>query len=492
MEKSSSIDNIKLEVIEVQSSDVETKLGGVMTATTDSSPIDIKIGGTPMTNNEKPKIESLWCNLPGNVLISIIECLCYVDQIYFRAVCKDWRSKVYGSVRYSDNIPWILAVSKKDISSNLFVSISNQCYLYDPIHKQKYTIENQILYGAHIHASKFGWLLLSTNIRSTYFFRFYSPFTNKIIELPALDMKISAGKIFTNVIATFSTAPTSSDCVICVLSTGPPKKDVYGTSFFEEFCVSTCSPGGKIWNNVLLGTNGYKYHTRRISRIALVDGVLYFTFCELGCVSFVMGAFKLGLQEWKTYPYPCCLHCRMDCLIESEDNENLLKLYQDCYDLSWHVWQFNEAEKVWCELENLGNRMLFVSTATLTSLQLARSAKEEDREGMVSFANTVHVAHGYPPQLDYDETLHLGEKRGLFANAIQVEHSTYIPQLECSSPIYKTPDEHHPSIPQVENSSLIYMIPDDYYPLCQQIYEIYNWIDYEGLGLTWIQPPQIR
>ncbi|KAK1586236.1 hypothetical protein Q3G72_000443 [Acer saccharum] len=238
MEKSSSIDNIKLEVIEVQSSDVETKLGGVMTATTDSSPIDIKIGGTPMTNNEKPKIESLWCNLP--------------------------------------------------------------------------------------------------------------------------------------------------------------------------------------------------------------------------------------------------------------DNENLLKLYQDCYDLSWHVWQFNEAEKVWCELENLGNRMLFVSTATLTSLQLARSAKEEDREGMVSFANTVHVAHGYPPQLDYDETLHLGEKRGLFANAIQVEHSTYIPQLECSSPIYKTPDEHHPSIPQVENSSLIYMIPDDYYLSCQQIYEIYNWIDYEGLGLTWIQPPQIR
>ncbi|KAK1587706.1 hypothetical protein Q3G72_016070 [Acer saccharum] len=153
MAKSSSIDNIKLEVIEVQSSDVEIKLGGVMAATTDSSPIDIKIGGTPMTNNEKPKIESLWCKLP--------------------------------------------------------------------------------------------------------------------------------------------------------------------------------------------------------------------------------------------------------------DDENLLKLYQDDYDRTWHVWQFNEAEKVWCELENLGNRMLFVS-AKLTSLQLARSAKEEDREGMGSFANTVHVAHSYPPQLDYDETWHFG------------------------------------------------------------------------------------
>ncbi|KAK1582873.1 hypothetical protein Q3G72_019134 [Acer saccharum] len=63
MKLSSSID-IKLEVMEVQSSDVEIKLGGVMTATTDSSPIDIKIGGTPTTDNKKPKIESLWCNLP--------------------------------------------------------------------------------------------------------------------------------------------------------------------------------------------------------------------------------------------------------------------------------------------------------------------------------------------------------------------------------------------------------------------------------------------
>ncbi|TXG65511.1 hypothetical protein EZV62_006786 [Acer yangbiense] len=196
MAKSSSIDNIKIESL-------------------DFSPIDIKIGGTPMTNNKKPKFESLWCNLPGNVLISIVERLCYVHQIYFLAVCKDWRSKIYGLVRHSDNFPWILAASMEDTLSRKFVSNSNQCYLYDPIHKQKYTIENQILDGAHIHASKFGWLLLSRNIWSTYFiFSFYSPFTNKIVELPALDMEISAGKIFTNVMATFSTAPTSSDCVI--------------------------------------------------------------------------------------------------------------------------------------------------------------------------------------------------------------------------------------------------------------------------------------
>ncbi|KAK4849730.1 hypothetical protein QYF36_000347 [Acer negundo] len=59
MAKSSSMD-IKLEVMEVQSSDIEIKLGEAMTATTDSSPIDIKIGGTPTTNNKKPKMESLW------------------------------------------------------------------------------------------------------------------------------------------------------------------------------------------------------------------------------------------------------------------------------------------------------------------------------------------------------------------------------------------------------------------------------------------------
>ncbi|TXG65452.1 hypothetical protein EZV62_006727 [Acer yangbiense] len=272
MAKSSSIDNIKLEVMEVQSSDIEIKLGGVMTATTDFSPIDIKIGGTPTTNNKKPKIESLWCNLPGNVLISIIERLCYVDQIYFRAVCKDWRSKIYGSVRRSDNFPWILAASTGDILSRNIVSISNQCYLFDPIHKQKYTIENQILDGAQIHASKFGWLLLSRNTKSTYFFSFYSPFTNKIIELPELHMELSAGKI------------------LC-----------YG--------------------NILYCSN---FVGLLVSRIAHVVGVFCFIFEG---VDDWMGAFKPGLQEWKAYPYPrfSFLQC-IDCLIDSEDNENLLIL----------------------------------------------------------------------------------------------------------------------------------------------------------------------
>ncbi|KAK0602245.1 hypothetical protein LWI29_031729 [Acer saccharum] len=417
--------------MEVQSSDVEIKVGGggVMTATADSSPIDFKTGRTLITNNNKPKLESLWCNLPGNVLISIIECLCYVDQIYFRAVCKDWRSKIYGLVRHSDNFPWILAVPNGDTLSWKFVSNSNQCYLYDPIHKQKYTIENQILDGAHIHASKFGWLLLSTNIRSTYFFSFYSPFTNKIIELPALDMKKSAGNIFTNVMATFSTAPTSSDCVICVVSTESPKTEV--------FCVSTCSPGGKTWNNVLLGMNGYTYTTWINSQIAHVDGVIYFTFKDVDSMQKVMGAFKPGLKEWKAYPCPrISFFFGIDCLIESEDDENLLMLYYGYYDHeTWHVCQFNEAKKNWCELENLGNRMLFVSDIS-TSLQLAASAKD-DGEGIGSFENTIHVAYCYPG-------------------------------LECSSFFYKTLDKH-PSCPQ-----------------------IYDWIEKEEFRLTWIQPPNMN
>ncbi|TXG65510.1 hypothetical protein EZV62_006785 [Acer yangbiense] len=437
MAKSSSID-IKLEVMEVQSSDVEIKLGGVMTATKDSSPIDIKIGGTPMTNNEKPKFESLWSNLPGDVLISIVERLCYVHQIYFLAVCKDWRSKIYGLVRHSDKSPWILAASNdEDTPPWKFVSNSNQCYLYDPIHKQKYTIENQILDGAHIHASKFDWLLLSTNIKSTYFFSFYSPFTNKVIELPALDMEISSGKIFTDVRATFSTAPTSSDCVICVVSTEPPKKEVsFIHSFFEEFCVSSCSPGGKTWNNVLLGTNGDRYCTWINSRIAHLDGVIYFTFIDVDSMWGVMGAFKPGLQEWKEYSYPIFSFAWcIDCLIESEEDENMFMLYYNGGRKTWNVCRFNKAEENWCVLENLGNRMLFVS-AISTSFQLARSAKE-DGEGIGSFENTIHVAYCYPG-------------------------------LECSSFFHKTLDKH-PSCPQ-----------------------IYNWIDKEGLSFTWIQPPNMN
>ncbi|KAK2640435.1 hypothetical protein Ddye_028230 [Dipteronia dyeriana] len=297
-----------------------------------SFPIYINIEGTPMTNNKKPKMESLWCNLLGNILISIIEHLYYIHQIYFLVVCKDWLSKIYGLVKHSYNFPWILAASIENTLTREFVSNSNQCYLHDPIHKQKSTIENQILDGAHIHDSKFGWLLLSKNIKSTYFFSFYSRFTNKVIKLPALNIEISAGKIFTDAMATFSTAPTSWDCVIWVVSTEPPKKDPLGfkPEYFEEFCMSTCSPGGgKTWNNVFLGTNGYKYNTLN-SRIAHVDRVVYFTFDDIDSIQVVMGAFKPGLREWKAYP--CLRAYFMEYLIESEDDENLLTFYYDYHN----------------------------------------------------------------------------------------------------------------------------------------------------------------
>ncbi|TXG65795.1 hypothetical protein EZV62_007070 [Acer yangbiense] len=372
MTKSSSID-IKLEVM--AESDVEIKIIGV-TSMTDSA-----IGV------EKPKIvENLWCNLPDNVSISILERLCYVDQIHFRAVCKSWRLKIYGKVRYANKFPWILAIEGERFlpifESPRLISMSNKCCLYDPIHKQKYTIQNKVLVGANIHASKYGWLLLSkeTPDYRTYLFSFYNPFTNEIIRLPALKMKIS-GKIFSCGKATFSTSPASSDCMICVVSTE--------SSFYEEFCVSTYSPrgGNKTWNNVLLGMNRYKCDTR-ITRVVYTDGVFYFTFAEKGNV---MGAFKPGLKEWKAYPYPKNVSpSSMDymSLIESHDNdENLLIAHRHLYRDTWDIYRFNnkmetEREMDWCQIEKLESRMLFVS-ATSTSLQL---------EGMGSLANTIHVA----------------------------------------------------------------------------------------------------
>ncbi|KAL5783685.1 hypothetical protein ACOSP7_008714 [Xanthoceras sorbifolium] len=322
--------------------------------------------------NKKLKIESLWCDLPSNVIISIVECLYYVDQIRFRAVCKGWRSEIYGKVKYADNFPWILALRG---ISNRFTYASEMCYLYDPIHKQKYTIRNPILVASHIHASKCGWLLLSRDTISTYRFSFYSPFTNKIIELPELDKRVS-GKFFQRGKATFSAPPTSSDCVICCVSTEVGINDKY----FKEFRVSTCSPyEDRTWNDILLGLDGYKYNSL-ISQIAYINGVFYFTFENKNSV---MGAFTPGLPEWKAYPYAHKFSVYNDSLIESnDDGENMLMASYDGTIEQWYVYELDKTKLNWYEIEKLGNRMLFVS-CTSSSLQ---------RKGTGALANTIHIA----------------------------------------------------------------------------------------------------
>ena len=70
--------------------------------------------------NKKVKIEippPPWSDLHIDILVCIMGRLCYVDQIHFRAVCKNWR--LVCGVKPNDKRPLVLTLNlncKHDLS----------------------------------------------------------------------------------------------------------------------------------------------------------------------------------------------------------------------------------------------------------------------------------------------------------------------------------------------------------------------------------------
>ncbi|GAY66934.1 hypothetical protein CUMW_252750 [Citrus unshiu] len=88
-------------------------------------------------------------DLPLTIINLIVSRLYVVYQIRFRAVCKRWRSV---DIQYRDKFTWLMGYN------------SHSCYLYDPCHKQRFTVfisdkNRTTLLGARPLDSKNGWVL---------------------------------------------------------------------------------------------------------------------------------------------------------------------------------------------------------------------------------------------------------------------------------------------------------------------------------------------
>ncbi|KAI9186365.1 hypothetical protein LWI28_016542 [Acer negundo] len=298
---------------------------------------------------------SSWCDLPADILNEIAKRLLYIEQIRFQSVCKNWRSNTNTVKHVADKLPWVMSFVD-------YFGARGSFYLYDPSQKRKYTLQNEILIGAKVHASKHGWLLFSkknqASVATTFFF--YTPFTNKIIQLQELKLENDLSK------ATFSTAPTSSNCVVFVSTVHYRKLYIY---------VNTRRPGSddQTWSSFLFDIDYYG----EVDSLAFVGGVFY-------CFFFngVMGSFKVEQQEWKIHPNPL-YHRANHCLIESHDG-NLLVICHGLYNNSPQIFRYDHRSEMmkWFEVENLGNRMLFLGV-TSTLLPAVEEATE--------LANTIHA-----------------------------------------------------------------------------------------------------
>lgn len=155
---------------------------------------------------------------------------------------------------------------------------------------------------------------------------FYTPFTDKIVELPNLHNYLISN-------ATFSTGPNSLDCVVCAVVVES-----------EKFCINICRPG-----DITRKEFWFEGKHECCDNVVYVDGFFYCSFDTPDA----MGAFNVASGTWLSIPYPWSLP--PICLIESDGT--LLMCHLECR--GYRVLTFNQARMDWLETESLDDRALF-------------------------------------------------------------------------------------------------------------------------------------
>ncbi|KAG8663462.1 hypothetical protein MANES_01G213200v8 [Manihot esculenta] len=166
----------------------------------DSIPFLIVISVSQTNNGDKPARD--WSELPHELIAIVADGLGIIDLLSFRGVCKDWNiaSRTASAEIESSpsREPWFLLYGE-----------SSQCLLLSESGK-KYTINIPKLNngGATCIGSNNGWLLILQQ-NSIFFF---CPFSDAKIDLPKLP-----SSEFSDYAASFSSPPTSKDCIVSVL-----------------------------------------------------------------------------------------------------------------------------------------------------------------------------------------------------------------------------------------------------------------------------------
>ncbi|XP_077219063.1 F-box protein At1g69090-like [Tasmannia lanceolata] len=183
--------------------------------------------------------EGRWRNLPIEIGALIAARLSLIEFHAFRSVCKQWQlaSSLNSSSLPHSLDPWIL-----------FYGHSN-CFLYDPKSFKSYFMQIPELKGADCIASEEGWLLVHLEGRLFFF----NIFSRAKIDLPQIQ-----GFKFSNHVATFSSPPTSKDCIVFVIlnCVTPTTKTIE---------INMCRHGSKDWE-----THTYSYDDLPLDAITCV------------------------------------------------------------------------------------------------------------------------------------------------------------------------------------------------------------------------------
>ena len=308
-------------------------------------PVDRKRGGKSKTKSAS------WSELPQDVLLLILERLHLVDRIRFRVVCKNW---LLAPIHYiqPDSLPWMMKYSFVDPTI---------CLLSEPSRKLPYILIDErawsLLSDATVCASRFGWVLFSKivyELCNVTFYYVYNPLTKEIISLPRFKwQRAQRHKYLPEKQATFSSVPTSPDCVFIVAHICDR----------EEIFISTYSNGDTEWE------------TRDVTpphpcffpnyRMVYMEGTFY-CYSEEGALS----SFNVATQEWSLLTECNSKNC-WDwsyvggmlyflaygghlCLVELRELEFNVDM-PEC-----NIYRFDSLDRVWKKMESLEGGAIFL------------------------------------------------------------------------------------------------------------------------------------
>ncbi|KAL6210286.1 hypothetical protein ACLB2K_015519 [Fragaria x ananassa] len=193
------------------------------------------------------------------------------------------------------------------------------------------------------------------------------------MRLPELDLE----RGFYVEIATFTTPPTSPDCVIFVLCRKYQSRN-------QNCIISTCKLGDRRRSSYKTTCQG------SVEGVTYVDGIFYCIFPEKnyldGSSSVFLSTFNKALQEW-VMDYTSIKiedhnESRTLYLVESINGKLLLAVSDLAHDVGSHCWflyQFDWLRKDWTMVRSLGHQVLLLSSSSSISCPtLGKDSKLSD------------------------------------------------------------------------------------------------------------------
>ncbi|KAI3939926.1 hypothetical protein MKW98_029702 [Papaver atlanticum] len=301
-----------------------------------------------------------------------------VDYINFRLVCKEYSMILPALNRKSTSIratattylsPWLILLFED--GEQAF------CNAIDPMHnnnKYRMKVSDEFPVGATIRYSKDGWLLMSIGKKTVFC---YNPFTKPMIRLPDLPDDYVLGGM------SFSSTPTSRNCVVIAITNWCPWSDVSGEAKIS-FLLCDLHRSLSDWTP---HSSTYKYDTRThdhymqakrrdfmpcINNPVFYNGAFY-------CLDYngLLGVFYMkGDFCWEILSkslgqfngiYPSFL-------VECDEKLLLVNLGQS--GKSTEVYSLDESEMAWVKLKSLGKHAIFISYTSSFSAIAPRSFME--------------------------------------------------------------------------------------------------------------------